>query len=106
MMILIVFSGQYREKEGSVYGGSAWCIGSTTEHQDLAVALLKEMVSDETLTAVAAGGSRCHQQKPWQHLQILWENVLIILWEFGKQLQLQIQLQHQATLEISSRLFT
>ncbi len=53
-----------QEKEGSVYGGSAWCIGSTTEHQDLAVALLKEMVSDETLTAVAAGGSRCHQQKP------------------------------------------
>lgn len=46
------------KKEGSVYGGSAWCIGSATEHQDLAVALLKEMVSDETLTAVAAGGQQ------------------------------------------------
>ena len=34
-----------KEKDGSVYGGSAWCIGSTTEHQDLAIELLKEMVS-------------------------------------------------------------
>lgn len=47
-----------KEKEGSVYGGSAWCIGSTTEHKDLAIELLKEMVSDETLTAVAAGGQQ------------------------------------------------
>ena len=47
-----------KEKDGSVYGGSAWCIGSTTEHQDLAIELLKEMVSDETLTAVAAGGQQ------------------------------------------------
>ena len=33
-------------------------MSSTTEHQDLAIELLKEMVSDETLTAVAAGGQQ------------------------------------------------
>lgn len=45
-------------EEGSVYGGSAWCIGSNTENKDMAVELLKEMVSDETLTATAAGGQQ------------------------------------------------
>ena len=32
--------------------------------------------------------SRYRQQKHWQHLQILWEHALIILWESGKQLQI------------------
>jgi len=41
---------------GTVYGGSAWCIGSQTENVDTVVALLKEMLSDETLTASAVGG--------------------------------------------------
>lgn len=45
-------------EEGSVYGGSAWCIGSQTEYKELATALVKEMVSEETLTAVAAGGQQ------------------------------------------------
>lgn len=43
---------------GSVYGGSAWTIGSSSKNQKLAAALLKELVSDETLTAVAAGGQQ------------------------------------------------
>lgn len=47
-----------KTKAGSVYGGSAWTIGSNSKNQKLAVALLKEMVSNETLTAVAAGGQQ------------------------------------------------
>lgn len=47
-----------KTEEGSVYGGSAWCIGSVTKEKELAVELLKEMVADETLTAVAAGGQQ------------------------------------------------
>jgi|GEM_PF-908478 len=45
-------------KEGSVYGGSAWCIGSKTQNKDMAIQLLKEMVSDKTLAANAAGGQQ------------------------------------------------
>lgn len=47
-----------KTEAGSVYGGSAWCVGSQTEKKDLAVALVKAMVSEETLTAVAAGGQQ------------------------------------------------
>lgn len=47
-----------KTQQGSVYGGSAWCISSQTEHQDLAIALMKAMVDKETLTAVAAGGQQ------------------------------------------------
>lgn len=46
------------KKEGSVYGGSAWCIGKKTENKDLAVELLKSMVSNETLRATAEGGQQ------------------------------------------------
>ncbi|MCD7737267.1 MAG: sugar ABC transporter substrate-binding protein [Lachnospiraceae bacterium] len=43
---------------GTVYGGSAWGVSSTTENSELAIALLKEMVSNETLTATAAYGQQ------------------------------------------------
>lgn len=46
------------KEESSVYGGSAWCIGTGTENQDLAIDLLKAMVSDETMKATAAGGQQ------------------------------------------------
>lgn len=46
------------KEESSVYGGSAWCIGTGTKNEELAVDLLKEMVSDETLEATAAGGQQ------------------------------------------------
>ncbi len=46
------------EKEGSVYGGSAWCIGKNAENKDLAIQLLKAMVSNETLRATAEGGQQ------------------------------------------------
>ncbi|SCP98920.1 ABC transporter substrate-binding protein [Anaerobium acetethylicum] len=45
-------------KEGSVYGGSAWCIGKNTENKELSVELLKAMVSEETLKATAEGGQQ------------------------------------------------
>lgn len=47
-----------KEEEGSVYGGSAWCIGTQTENKDLSIELLKAMVSDKTLKANAAGGQQ------------------------------------------------
>lgn len=43
---------------GTVYGGSAWCIGSATEQAALSAELLKEFVSEETMTEVAAGGQQ------------------------------------------------
>lgn len=46
------------KEESSVYGGSAWCIGKNPVDQELAVELLKEMVSDETMKATAAGGQQ------------------------------------------------
>ena len=46
------------KEEGSVYGGSAWCIGKTTENKEMAVELLKSMVSEETLRATAEGGQQ------------------------------------------------
>lgn len=45
-------------KTGTVYGGSAWCIGSATEQAALSAELLKEFVSEETMTEVAAGGQQ------------------------------------------------
>lgn len=47
-----------KAKEGSVYGGAAWCIGKNTPNQEMAIELLKEMVSEETLREVAAGGQQ------------------------------------------------
>ena len=46
------------KREGSVYGGSAWCLGSATQQPELATALLKYMVAKDTLTEVAAGGQQ------------------------------------------------
>lgn len=46
------------KEESSVYGGSAWCLGKNPTNQDLAVDLLKEMVSEETMKATAAGGQQ------------------------------------------------
>lgn len=46
------------KKEGSVYGGAAWCVSASTPEKDLAVDLLKELVSDEYLKANAAGGQQ------------------------------------------------
>lgn len=46
------------KREGSVYGGAAWCISSTTEQKDMAVELLKEMVSEETLIDNASAGQQ------------------------------------------------
>ena len=46
------------KREGSVYGGSAWCLGSATQQPELATALLKYMVATDTLTEVAAGGQQ------------------------------------------------
>jgi multiple sugar transport system substrate-binding protein len=40
----------------SVYGGSAWCISAATKEKDITAALLKEMVSDDTLTEAAQRG--------------------------------------------------
>lgn len=46
------------EKEGSVFGGAAWCISKNTENKELSIELLKSLVSEETLKAVAAGGQQ------------------------------------------------
>ena len=46
------------EKEGSVFGGAAWCISRNTENKELSIELLKSLVSEETLKAVAAGGQQ------------------------------------------------
>lgn len=46
------------EKEGSVFGGAAWCISKNTENKELSIELLKSLVSEETLNAVAAGGQQ------------------------------------------------
>ncbi len=46
------------KEESSVYGGSAWCLGKNPVNQELAVDLLKEMVSSETMKANAAGGQQ------------------------------------------------
>lgn len=46
------------KKEGSVYGGSAWCIGKNTKNRDMSIELLKAMVSEETLRATAEGGQQ------------------------------------------------
>ncbi len=46
------------KKEGSVYGGAAWSISVSTKEKELAVELLKELVSEETLKANAAGGQQ------------------------------------------------
>lgn len=43
---------------GTVYGGSAWCISSSTDNPDLAVQLLKAFVSREAITALAADGQQ------------------------------------------------
>jgi len=47
-----------KTQAGTVYGGSAWCIGKSTQNKDIAVALLESMVSEETLKANAAGGQQ------------------------------------------------
>lgn len=46
------------KNEGTVYGGSAWCVGTSTKEKELSVDLLKAMVSTETLTANAASGQQ------------------------------------------------
>lgn len=46
------------EKEGSVFGGAAWCISKNTENKELSIELLKSLVSEETLKAVATGGQQ------------------------------------------------
>lgn len=46
------------KKESSVYGGAAWSVSASTEEKELAVELLKELVSDEFLRANAAGGQQ------------------------------------------------
>lgn len=46
------------KKEGSVYGGAAWCVSASTSEKELAIELLKELVSDEYLKANAAGGQQ------------------------------------------------
>ena len=46
------------EKEGSAFGGAAWCISKNTENKELSIELLKSLVSEETLKAVAAGGQQ------------------------------------------------
>lgn len=46
------------KKSGTVYGGAAWGISSTSKHLNYATELLKAMVSDETIKAVAAGGQQ------------------------------------------------
>lgn len=46
------------EKEGSVFGGAAWCISKNTENKELSIELLKSLVSEETIKAVAAGGQQ------------------------------------------------
>lgn len=46
------------EKEGSVFGGAAWGISKNTENKELSIELLKSLVSEETLKAVAAGGQQ------------------------------------------------
>ncbi len=46
------------KKESSVYGGAAWCISASTSEKELAIDLLKELVSDEYLKANAAGGQQ------------------------------------------------
>lgn len=46
------------EKEGYVFGGAAWCISKNTENKELSIELLKSLVSEETLKAVAAGGQQ------------------------------------------------
>lgn len=46
------------EKEGSVFGGAAWCISKNTENKELSIELLKSLVSEETLKAVAVGGQQ------------------------------------------------
>lgn len=47
-----------KTRSGSVYGGAAWGISSTTKNLNYATELLKAMVSDETLKANAAGGQQ------------------------------------------------
>ncbi len=44
--------------KGTVYGGSAWCISSSTDNLDLATELLKKFVSREAITALAADGQQ------------------------------------------------
>jgi len=46
------------KKSGTVYGGAAWGISSTTKNLNYATELLKSMVSDETVKAVASGGQQ------------------------------------------------
>lgn len=46
------------EKESSVFGGAAWCISKNTENKELSIELLKSLISEETLKAVAAGGQQ------------------------------------------------
>jgi multiple sugar transport system substrate-binding protein len=43
---------------GTVYGGSAWCVSSTTKHENLTIELLKYMVSSESIEKLAAGGQQ------------------------------------------------
>ncbi len=43
---------------GTVYGGSAWCISASTDDVDLAVALLKKLVSKDAITALASDGQQ------------------------------------------------
>lgn len=45
-------------QDSSVYGGAAWTLGSDTKNKNIATDLLKEMVSTETLKAVAKGGQQ------------------------------------------------
>lgn len=47
-----------KTKSGTVYGAAAWGIGSKTANKDLAIALLKEFISDETLKATAGLGQQ------------------------------------------------
>lgn len=46
------------KQSGTVYGGAAWGISSTTKNLNYATELLKAMVSDETNKATAAGGQQ------------------------------------------------
>jgi multiple sugar transport system substrate-binding protein len=46
------------KSSGTVYGGAAWGIGSNSQAKEAAFALLKELVSDETLTATAKLGQQ------------------------------------------------
>ncbi len=47
-----------KKKDSSVYGGAAWTISASTSEKELAIDLLKELVSDEYLKANAAGGQQ------------------------------------------------